>query len=624
MVASSLVEAGRAWAWSRAFPPALALATTAGLFWLQSRIPGPLPTALMLLAIAVPLGTFGIYLSTLARIRALGFLSDESLIRRYLPGTWVRLVVGWIAGLIAAVVVAVQLLTFRGPLDWILLGSAVPIFLVTWRLIGKRLRREVRPCYRVGWSLRMATLPATLVLVLIETGTTAFRGGVPRYPNLGAAIDAAREGAAMFGDSAIAAAMVAATGILNGLKAYLLGSLSGAGGIAAAAALLCLGLLAWPFYWIVSCYVASFLVPRQEYGRVLAPLVDTAMPPPVPPSRIFGAAILSALVLLVIYPSFVVTVDQWLRSQPWIVEQLDRIEVFAEKIDNVIVKPGTIDEITQKREEILAKHAGQRAGLAAATNAGFDRMEANVDDYLDWYYSLSAEYVRIGKMLVGELEEYLASELAERLAAGDPFRQLEDEFERLLAENEAVLKSYRTAVVEILQRNRIEPGPDRGHIRVLAEATSADLLVLPDQFAPFRTRLGVGAAAGGVAGALGAVIAGKVVAKMMAKGVLKVGAKALLKMGGGKLAGSAGGATAGAAAGAAVGSIVPGVGTAVGAVIGGLVVGIAVGLGADYLMLELEESYSRDDHRAELIEELRQLRAETLALLAPPAPEAQP
>jgi hypothetical protein len=94
----------------------------------------------MLLAIAVPLGAFGTYLSTLARIRTFCALSDESLIRRYLPGTWIGLVVGWMAGLVGAALVAVQLLTF-GPVHWTLLAASAPVFLVTWRLIGERLRR---------------------------------------------------------------------------------------------------------------------------------------------------------------------------------------------------------------------------------------------------------------------------------------------------------------------------------------------------------------------------------------------------------------------------------------------------------------------------------------------------
>ena len=85
----------------------------------------------------------------------------------------------------------------------------------------------------------------------------------------------------MFGDSAIAAVLVQAAGISNGLQAYLLGLLAEGGGVRAAGALLLLALLAWPFYWVVCCYAASYLVPWREYARVLVPLLDVPEPPPV-------------------------------------------------------------------------------------------------------------------------------------------------------------------------------------------------------------------------------------------------------------------------------------------------------------------------------------------------------
>jgi hypothetical protein len=61
--------------------------------------------------------------------------------------------------------------------------------------------------------------------------------------------------------------------------------------------------------------------------------------------------------------------------------------------------------------------------------------------------------------------------------------------------------------------------------------------------------------------------------------------------------------------------MVPGIGTAIGAVVGGVVAGLAVAASAEYLMLKLEEAYSRDDHRTDLVAELRRMRAEAIDLL---------
>ena len=132
----------------------------------------------------------------------------------------------------------------------------------------------------------------------------------------------------------------------------------------------------------------------------------------------------------------------------------------------------------------------------------------------------------------------------------------------------------------------------------------------PDGWVSLEARFGAGAVGG-----VSAAVATKVVAKVVSKGILKASAKALLKVGSGKLAGGAGGVAAGAAAGAAVGPVVPGIGTAVGAAVGEVVAGLAIGVGTEYLMLKLEEAYSREDQRTALVAELEKMRTEALQLL---------
>ena len=143
--------------------PALAVTLAAGLLC-SSAFPALWPTALMLLVIGAPLDAFGIYISTLRRIHAFSAFSEESVIRRYLPGTWLRLVLGWLIGLMAAAVMATHMIGF-GPLDWLSLALSPPVFLAVLAVAGAGLSRELRPCYRVGWSLLAAVVPASLILV---------------------------------------------------------------------------------------------------------------------------------------------------------------------------------------------------------------------------------------------------------------------------------------------------------------------------------------------------------------------------------------------------------------------------------------------------------------------------
>lgn len=66
--------------------------------------------------------------------------------------------------------------------------------------------------------------------------------------------------------------------------------------------------------------------------------------------------------------------------------------------------------------------------------------------------------------------------------------------------------------------------------------------------------------------------------------------------------------------------IVPGVGTAIGAAIAGVVGGIAVGVGAEFLIIKLEEPWSRENHRRELIEAIDSAEATVLAQFGLVAP----
>ena len=162
------------------------------------------------------------------------------------------------------------------------------------------------------------------------------RGGVPAYPNVGDAIDAGRAGAVMFGSSAFAALLVQVSGIWNGVEGYLLGVLSGRDGLAEAVALVLMAVLAWPVHVVVCVYVASYLVPRREYARVLAPLVNSPVPPSVPLGRVFGAAAFSSLILFVLYPSLVVLAEEELRKNPAIQKQLEQVEIVVEQVDDIL------------------------------------------------------------------------------------------------------------------------------------------------------------------------------------------------------------------------------------------------------------------------------------------------
>ena len=111
--------------------------------------------------------------------------------------------------------------------------------------------------------------------------------------------------------------------------------------------------------------------------------------------------------------------------------------------------------------------------------------------------------------------------------------------------------------------------------------------------------------AGAGVGAISAIVASKVIAKAMSKGALKVASQAIAKAAATKVASGGGGA----AIGAIIGSIVPGVGTLIGGGIGAFI-GLVFGVSVDALLLTVEEYYSRDEFREQIISWIRETQLE--------------
>jgi hypothetical protein len=592
---------------------ALLVVFALGLLQVRTHLGGPLIFAVILLWLAVPLGLLQTYLATIHRIHALGAFAPGSVAVRFLRGIWLRVVFGWILALVGALVVIVGLIGL-GPADWLVVALAVPVYFLCWIAATRLAARELKPFYRTARALPVAVWTASLLMFAVCVALQAARGGVPKYPSLDAAIAAGREGASFLGSSAIATGLAQVAGMWNGLQGYLLGFMGGGGGLPALAALAVAAILQWGFYFAICGFIASFTIPAREYRRVLAPLAHSDVPPPIERKRLFMAAAVTAIVFG-LYVSAVVGSESFLAQRPWIQDSLEKSEVLLEKIDDYWVREGTQEAIVEAGLDILRELSGQTPLVQAALDAGFDKMEANVDAYLDWYYSIFGEWARIARLLTGGMEDYLARKLDEKLMQGEPFAALDDALAKVAATDAEAQAEFRRRAEAIIAQNRVQPAPGRDR-DVVAHVSLAEALSLPkDRPAlAFPARLRTMGVTGVGSAVVGGAVASKVVAKLTANGTMKAAAKAVAEVAAEK-AGALGAASAGAAAGAVVGSAVPIVGTAVGALIGGAVAGIAVSTGTDYLMLKLEEAINRDTQRAEIIAAIEAKRAEMHAAL---------
>jgi hypothetical protein len=298
-----------------------------------------------------------------------------------------------------------------------------------------------------------------------------------------------------------------------------------------------------------------------------------------------------------------VQLEESARRTPGLVASIEKLEREVERIDDALYARGTIQEIETARAVALAKVQVSRDELEREIDRAFDRMERNVDVYLDWYYSLPAEYTRIAMLMAGRIEGYVEAKLAEHLQQGEPFKALSEAMEAAIATQQGVMQEYREAAGEILARNRLPA--DAADATVVTYMSLEDILAVPVQvdFVGLHSRAAGGAVAAGVSAA--------VTAKAASKGVFNLAAKALSKVAISK----GGGTLAAGAMGAAMGSVIaPGLGTVVGGAVG-VIGGLAAGVLVDGALLKLEELISRDEFRQKLLESIQEARAEFKARL---------
>ena len=318
----------------------------------------------------------------------------------------------------------------------------------------------------------------------------------------------------------------------------------------------------------------------------------------------------------------------------------------------------TLMEETTVKTAALSEDA--RNDLIPRVNAVFDARVANVDSYLDWYYSLGADYERLGKLITGTIESFVADQLTESLEAGVDDSEFVSTLQSYVDQAAAINAEYE----EGLANSELTGIPE--WLLTSTEAITADFLSGPieptQRLLDAGERFGISATVGGAGGIVAGVAtskavggaaekaatsagekaatsaassagekaaasaagdavekaAGKQAAKATEKAVTKnIGSKIVEKAAGkaffkaivsriGSMLGSRGvGAAVGGAAGTLVG---PGVGTAV-----GIAAGAAIGVGVDYGLLMLDEAQNRESYKAEIIEAIEEERAEALA-----------
>lgn len=332
--------------------------------------------------------------------------------------------------------------------------------------------------------------------------------------------------------------------------------------------------------------VAGTALPLHELRRAAAlPLTPTSTVPRWTPAH---AGMWAAVAILAIW--------MWLDlaghteylartvPSPFAVQAVPQ----CERLGGQAYRVGTQALLAQLGERTQSELAGIQLQACERLAQVRALTEPGVDAYLDWYFSLGAEWARLAAMLAGDADLLMRVKF-EQLVLQNPVvgSTLESIQRDYAAQWDTTMRS-RNAVIALLESQRLVITGDQCQ----AVSTAIDhppwLRLQGD-----KARLAASTGAALVAG----TFAGTVAAKAMGKASMKVASKLLLKAAAKKGMGKAGSAVAGAALGSVV---APGVGTVIGAGIGAAV-GLALGTGIDLALLAAEEKLTRADMRRDLL-----------------------
>jgi hypothetical protein len=563
----------------------------------------------------LPIALCGVYASTIRQIRRLHIFANRGRLYRLFSGRPLKVILWAFWALLTSFFMLVQFHTY-GYLDWFIFFLIIPVFWFVFTVLRKVIGHEIKPylitSMALSWSRRLCPVLMLVGYVFLNL----YFGETTDYPSLEAAIGAKKAAVADMTGSALVFEVSQYSAFYDGVKAYALGRL---GALDALWQLVVFSLGSLVVFYNACAILSCFVIPGMEYRRVFGPLSDADQPPPVPLSRMAAISAVAAFLTLFIYLPLFCTMEMWVRQTPEMVEVRQNAETWViqkvEKIGDEFFREGTILQIEKAKVEALRHVEVSLTRLEGQADRAFDRLEGNVDVYLDWYYSLVGEYARIANLLVGDLEDYMTEKLEECLQQGDAFQEVEASLNRALSEYKGAQKVYQQARKRIMNENRVTT--DGSPFQVVQKMSLKDVLNPPihQDMIRLESRLIAGGGAGVVAGTVTTVVIKKVIAKVMGKNVVKLAAKALSKVVVGKAAGSVGGAGMGATVGAAIGSVIPFVGTAAGAIIGGILGGIAVGVSVDKLLIELEEAVNREEFKQEILSAINEARNEFKANL---------
>ena len=339
------------------------------------------------------------------------------------------------------------------------------------------------------------------------------------------------------------------------------------------------------FYGIVS-FISFFFIKKENLEKVFK------SPAKSNEEKInkFLTAFIITLLTIFIYPSIFAAVTYIAAAKQELVTNTIKANTVAvEVINGVMYKEGTLNQM-QIAADIA--YGATKDEIIASVNKMYDDMILNTDKYLDWYYSLSAEYGRLFKLITGSIEEYMENKLKEKL-----MDNITKEVDLDIAEKN--IEKLRENITNILETNKITKKD--ALYDVVTEVNVEDIYALAEVEPILDIKKRFIASTGG--GLAAGAIVGTIASKVAAKTGFKTAAKAAAKAAAGKMASAAAGVAAG---------VVSSVFTSP---LGGAAIGTATGVAIDKGLLKLEEIVKRDEYKKEITSSIEENRNQVIKMI---------
>ena len=561
-----------------------------------------------MLLFSLPIFTTTTYSSTIRMEYKLAPLAHTGRLYSLLSRRFLRMSWWLIFSLVMSFLLFLQIHVYTA-VEWGVLVVGILVFPITFALIRAFILEEFREDIAHSMALAWSRGLCAAVMVLLYVLVTATLGEWPEFESIQAAISEYKKQANDWSGSELVKEGLSWAAYFDGLKAYALGHV---GRIDALIALLILMIVNFTIYYNVCLGWSCFLISRAGFAQTrMIPRTGEA---------IFQVAALATLAIGFIYLPGLAQLEGLVSSSglSGIRSSLERTTV--EVIDGNVYRQGTRDQIVAAARAKTDLLEATLQNLRNEADSMFTRLETEaVNEYLDWYYSLPAEYLRLAKMLVGDLESYMVERLSETFQQPKWYQDFNEKLSRTLAVTEEARTELRQLARDILSRNGLDSMPADAQV---ARTVSLDDILertFPKDIIRLEDRSGVAGGAAGASSVASGVIAAstfkkiilkKITTKVATKSVFKLAAKALMKPVASLGLKVSAGATGGAATGGAIGSIVPFVGTAIGATVGGVLGALTVGVAVDAALLQLEEALNRENFERDLVNAIQEARRE--------------